>query len=331
MGRIAMIILALAAPAWAATDEGRGDGAQAGTTAMRRMRYTSRSRGEALAWQKEVREQLFEALKLDDLLGRKIDLKAKVLSSKACDGYTEQEVEINSTPGRRIKVVLTMPKGEEPPLAAVVCIHGHGGNRHVVYDRTSIYKGFAAALAARGAVTISTDVGQHEVFEKGRLLMGERLWDVMRCVDYVASLPQVDGSRIGCAGLSLGGEMAMWLGAMDTRISAEVSCGFLTVMDQMEKNHCMCWKFPGLRELVDYADIYALTAPRALQCQNGLKEGKTQFTVPIARQALSEIQPIYRDLGRPDNVELCVHGGGHEVDLPALLAFFEKHLGIAAR
>jgi len=39
------------------------------------------------------------------------------------------------------------------------------------------------------------------------------------------------------------------LGAMDERIAAEVSAGFLTTMDQMEHNHCLCWKFDGLREL----------------------------------------------------------------------------------
>ena len=75
----------------------------------------------------------------------------------------------------------------------------------------------------------------------------------------------------------------MWLGALDTRLAATVSSGFLTTMDQMEQNHCMCWKFEGLRALVDYADIYSLTAPRALQCQNGLREGPTDFWVPIAR------------------------------------------------
>jgi len=50
----------------------------------------------------------------------------------------------------------------------------------------SIYRGFATALAEKGVVTISTDVGQHEVYEAGRLLMGERLWDLMRCVDYLS-------------------------------------------------------------------------------------------------------------------------------------------------
>jgi esterase/lipase len=136
----------------------------------------------------------------------------------------------------------------------------------------------------------------------------------------------VDASRIGCAGLSLGGEMAMWLGAMDERIAATVSAGFLTTMDHMEQNHCMCWKFDGLRELVDFADIYSLTAPRPLQCQNGLREPENQFYVPLARGAMKEIQAIYNDTGKPENITLDVHDEGHVIDLPALLSFLDKHL-----
>jgi hypothetical protein len=71
---------------------------------------------------------------------------------------------------------------------------------------------------------------------------------------------------------------------------------------------------------------FALVAPRPLQCQNGLLEPPTQFIVPLAREALREIRPIYADLGAPGRVALDVHGGGHEIDLPALLAFFEERL-----
>ena len=169
-------------------------------------------------------------------------------------------------------------------------------------------------------------MSQHEVYEKDRSLMGERLWDVMRCVDYLESLPHVDRSRIGCGGLSLGGEMSMWLGAMDERISAVASSGFLTKMDHMEQNHCMCWKFPGLRELADFADIYSLIAPRPLLCQNGLKEPPSQFYVPIARKAMKEVEVMYGDFKCPDRAVLHVHEGGHEIHVPSLLAFLEKHL-----
>jgi hypothetical protein len=310
-----------------------GRSAEGGESALRSMRYTSRPLVEAQTWQQQVRASLWPLLKLEDLLAERatIALNPTVLSSVQKDGWQLQQWEINSTPARRIKVLVGRPTQSAAPRPAVVCVHGHGGNQHSVYEPKSLYRGFASALAQRGYVTIAADVGQHQVYEDGRTLMGERLWDLMRCVDYLQSLPEVDKSRIGCAGLSLGGEMTMWLGAMDTRVAATLSSGFLTNMDQMEQNHCMCWKFDGLRELVDFADIYALTAPRPLLCQNGLQEPPSQFPVPLAVDALREIGLIYTDYGRPQNAALQAHLEGHIINLPGLLAFFDQALHAAAK
>jgi hypothetical protein len=308
--------------------------------ARRSMRYTSQSADGAKAWQEELRARLFQLLKMDDLIPKRasIPFSPEELHCAGRGTYHIKEMEINSTSDRRIRIVVTLPGTEEGPVPAVVCIGGHGSDLYTPYDHRSItgkglktesdsiYKGFGTVLSTMGYVTISTTVSQHEVYEKGRLLMAERLWDLIRCVDYLQSMPEVDHCRIGCAGLSLGGEMAMWLGAMDERIASTVSAGFLTTMDHMEHNHCMCWKFEGLRELVDYADIYSLIAPRPLQCQNGMLEPASQFYVPLARQAMEEIRTIYKDLGNPENVVLDVHEEGHVIDLPGLLYFFEKHL-----
>jgi len=304
------------------------------------MRYSSRPKEDAVIWQKHVRSKLFQLLKMNKLLREKssIPFGEKELSHADRGEYHIMEVEINSTSSRRIRAIVTIPNSKDKPFPAVVCIGGHGSDLYSPYDpktisgqgpikkSDSIYKGFGTILAKRGYVTISTTVSQHEVYEKGQLLMAERLWDLIRCVDYLQSMSEVDGQRIGCGGLSLGGEMAMWLGAMDERIVATVSAGFLTTMDHMEQNHCMCWKFEGLREEVDFADIYSLIAPRPLQCQNGLLEPVSQFYVPLARRAMEEIRTIYKDMERPENVILDVHGEGHVIDLPGLIYFFEKHL-----
>jgi len=308
--------------------------------AQRSMRYTSRSADDAKAWQRDVRVKLFQQLRLDDMISKRnlIPFDPKELSGADRGTYHVREIEINSTSSRRILIVVTVPRGTDGLVPAVVCIGGHGSTLYSPYDpdtlaakdsrakSDTIYRGFGTVLAARGYVTISTTVSQHEVYDEGRLLMGERLWDLIRCVDYLQSMPEVDDRRIGCAGLSLGGEMAMWLAAMDERVAATVSSGFLTTMDQMEKNHCLCWKFDGLRELVDFADIYSLVAPRPLQCQNGMLEPPTQFYVPLARRAMEEVRMIYNDLGRPENVVLDIHEGGHVIDLPGLVSFSEKHL-----
>ncbi|UCE41809.1 MAG: acetylxylan esterase [Candidatus Aminicenantes bacterium] len=285
---------------------------------------------EALEWQEGLRRDLAQLMKITDLMKRqeRYGFDVSILQEKTEDGFIKREIEFRSTPSRRIRVILTLP---QPPVTrrvpAVVCLHGHGGSRYVVYQAGGPYRGFATELARRGFVTIAPDVGQHDIFEEGRTLMGERLWDAMRCVDYLESLSEVDPNRIGCAGLSLGGEMAMWLAAMDARIRAAVSSGFLTVMDQMERNHCLCWKFDGLRELVDFPDIYAMTAPRALQCQNGRQEPTSQFNIIMARYAYEQILPAYLDFNQPDNLELNIHDGAHVVDVPPLVKFLAWHLG----
>jgi len=46
----------------------------------------------------------------------------------------------------------------------------------------------------------------------------------------------------------------------------------------------------------------------------------------MARGALREIELIYADLNQPENVVLVAHEGGHVIDLPSLMMFFEKHL-----
>jgi len=292
---------------------------RAGESPERKMPFRATTPTDAKAWQEQSRELLSRLLKLTDLQatreanGKAIPFDMKTLATEDRRKFIRTEIEFNSTPTRRIKAIVTIPKtSDQKHFPGVVCIHGHGGNREIVYDPKSIYAGFATDLAENGFVTISTDVGQHEVYEEGRTLMGERLWDVLRCADYLASLPQVDANRMGCAGLSLGGEMAMWLGAMDPRMKVTVSSGFLTTVKNLQNGHCMCWDFPGFTENFDFSDIYSLIAPRSLLCQIGAKEtAPGGFPPTLAYEAMANIQRAYAIDNVGHRARLDVHPGGH--------------------
>ena len=299
--------------------------------------FRASSVADATAWQLESRRLLARALRLEDLLAPRqgglatssLPFDARELGRIRLKRYERLELELNSTSTRRIRVILTLPvrAASDVRHPAVVCIHGHGGNRAIVYDTGNLYRGFAHALAGAGYVTISTDVGQHTVYETNRTLMGERLWDVMRCVDYLASRPQVDASRIGCAGLSLGGEMAMWLGAMDDRVQAVVSSGFLTTVANLRQGHCPCWDFPGLTENFDFSDIYSLIAPRALLCQVGeLEMPNGGFPVEIAEPAMRRIRTAYAVWNAADRAVLDVPDVGHVFVLERPLPFLASQL-----
>jgi hypothetical protein len=64
-----------------------------------------------------------------------------------------------------------------------------------------------------------------------------------------------------------------------------------------------------------------------LLCQNGLQEPDNQFPVSIAREVLKEIKMIYEDYEQPELVDIVAHQGGHEIDLPSLMSFFDTYLG----
>lgn len=302
--------------------------AVAAENAMRTMRYASMPKKEAVLWQQEVRAKLFDLLKMSDLVADDTDipLELEMHASRDEDGYAFHEMEMNSTPGRRMQFVATTPTGREGPFPAVVFLAGHGGTRHTVYGERGGYYHVGRLLAAGGYVTVSANISQHAVYEAGRTNMGERLWDLVRCVDYLLARDDVDPERIGSGGKSLGGEMVMWLGAMDERVKANLVSGFLTSMDQMEQNHCMCWKFPGLRELVDFADIYSLIAPRPVLFQNGVDERASQFPPALALEVFEELAVTYHDFEVPENASLVAFKGGHVVHVPSVLGFFDQHL-----
>jgi hypothetical protein len=293
-------------------------------------KFKATTEKDAHAWQEESRKFLADALKLDGVPGttKPLAFNEKLLRTSKQEEFTWSELELSATRGRRMKAVLTVPIADTPmKYPAVVCIHGHGGSRFIVYDPLSLYRGFATDLARRGCVTISVEVGQHQVYEEGRTLMGERLNDVVRCVDYLVGRPEVDADGIGCAGLSLGGEMAMWLGAMDTRVKATVSSGFLTTVANMRTGHCPCWDFPAFSENFDFADIYGLIAPRALLCQIGREErAPGGFPVDVAEAAMADVRKVYAAFGKKDKPILDLHPAGHVYVNKTTIPFLDGEL-----
>ena len=70
------------------------------------------------------------------------------------------------------------------------------------------------------------------------MLIGEtfakyEIWDAMRGVDYLASLPDVDPHRIGAFGCSGGGTVTALTSALDPRIAAIGTACYITSFDTL--------------------------------------------------------------------------------------------------
>jgi dienelactone hydrolase len=125
---------------------------------------------------------------------------------------------------RTIQGYLVVPPGTEP-RPAVVFVHGSGGDR-------SQLLGLAAQLAKRGVVALTISAPSQSVtstpktinglLDQARSLTVGDVVAVRRAVDVLQTLPQVDGSRIGYLGWSLGARVGAVVAAAEPRIKALV-------------------------------------------------------------------------------------------------------------
>lgn len=104
---------------------------------------------------------------------------------------------------------------------------------------------------------------------------GERVWDAMRAVDYLLTLPAVDPKRIVVTGLSLGGEITTWTAALDARLAAAMPAGYSPDTDVMyyHGNHpCWLWRWSNVREYIDTSSLHGLIAPRPMVVMTGRQD-----------------------------------------------------------
>lgn len=111
-------------------------------------------------------------------------------------------------------------------------------------------------------------LGVRELNWAGTTWAGVNFGDDSRCVDYLLSRKEVDGSRIGCTGLSGGGWRTNMMAALEPRLKAVVSVGWMTTGDAQQAYNvagaigtfCL---LPGVWTRIDVPDLISMAAPMA--------------------------------------------------------------------
>lgn len=170
--------------------------------------------------------------------------------------------------GDRVPAWLFIPLGVRKPRPAIVCLHQ---TTRIGKDETAGLGGkpelhLALELAQRGYVTIAPDYPNFGEYPYDPYVNGytsatmKGIWNHMRAIDVLQSLPEVDGTRIGAVGHSLGGHNALFLAAFDARVKAVVSsCGF-TSFEKYMKGDLTGWSHRGYMPLI--ADVYGKSPAR---------------------------------------------------------------------
>lgn len=242
---------------------------------------------------------------------RRATPSVNVGSAEHLKGFTRTRIDYESEPGCWVPAYLLVPHtplqasahaetGTAARCPAALCLHqttaigkgepaGLGGLENLRY---------AAELAARGFVTLApdypgfgdSDTDPYPLGYASTTLKG--VWNHMRAVDLLASLPYVDEKRIACIGHSLGGHNALFVSAFDPRLAVTVtSCGFTSFARYREadpvkwESNC-AWAqdkyMPRIRDIYqcdparipfDFCDILAAVAPRSIFVNAPLHDG----------------------------------------------------------
>jgi dienelactone hydrolase len=167
---------------------------------------------------------------------------------------------------------------------------------------------------------------------EGRVLWGMMVYDSLRALDVLAARADVDASRIGTVGMSMGSTMAWWLAALDERIKVTVDLNCLTDFQSLLdhkglKLHGIYYYVPSLLLHFTTAQINALVAPRAHLALAGLRDELTP--VEGLDRIDRALQQVYADAGVAERWKLLRYDVAHQETAEGrreVLAFLERHL-----
>ncbi len=315
----------------------------------RQLTFHAQTREQAESWQTTLRETLMRLL--GRLPEKPATPDVQLIETVETPEFTRQLIVVQTAPGEYMPCYVLLPHAPRPASKTIIALHGHGtwGAKGIVgiadspveaefirqlnYDYARqfaarghlvfapVLRGFAERMEPRPTVEAGSPDGPmwlsscREVALNailcGTTLLGLRVWDVMRLVDYVATRPDVNMETLACAGLSGGGTVTLFATALDLRIRRAIVSGYLNTFRTsiMSIDHCSCNYIPGLVQVAEMPDLAGLIAPRPLLVESGLHD--PIYPVEGTRQALDELRTVYRCFGAEDRLESDIFEGEH--------------------
>ena len=266
------------------------------------------------AWQAraaELRKQILVSAGLWPM-PEKLPIKAVVFGKLDRGDHTIEKVYFESLPGFYVTGNLYRPKNATGKLPAVLCPHGHWAYGRL--ENQPLHSGPARAIsfARQGYVAFSYDMvgyndsaaithrfANHNETGVEALwsvnLLGLQLWNSMRVVDFLLTLPEVDAERIACTGESGGGTQTFLLMAVDERIKLAAPVNMVSFLMQ---GGSLCENAPNLRVDTNNVEIAALMAPRPMMMVSATGDW-TKNTMTLEYPA---VRSIYRLFGAEDKL-----------------------------
>lgn len=267
-------------------------------------------------------------------------LDPKTEEEADCGTYVRRLVTYESEPGSRVPAYLCVPKAVlngGRKVSAVLCLHGTDnvvGHGTVVGLGTRANRQYAAELAGRGYVTLAPSYPLLAKYQPDVTKLGwesgtlKAVWDNIRGLDYLETLPFVDGKAMGTIGHSLGGHNSVYTAVFDDRLKVVVSsCGLDSFLDYYggdetrwlpEKGWCQTRYMPKLAAYkgrladipFDFHELVGALAPRHVLIVAPLKD--TNFKADSVDRIAAAARPVFKLYGHADRLRIEHPDCGHD-------------------
>ena len=323
-------------------------------------------------WRKTARQKVLDCM-LTPPPAPADGYDVKVLYEEQRDGYKARKITLRLSRYYTVPAYILIPDGKGP-FPAVNVLHDHGAHlfigkekvvRPLACEDSTVIKDaeewlagygnqfFGDYLAQHGYVVLATDApmwgerGQKEGPRRDRydMIAGNMMmygvdlsaymtYDDVSATDYLATMPEVDASRIGCTGWSMGAYRAWMLAALSDHIKASASvCWMVTTDEQMSmkyqrtENGGFANCLPGLRRWLDYPHVASIACPKAMLFINGSQD--KLFPVAGVEKAFQIMHEVWKSQGADENLETELWDMPHRCPVSAqqrVLDFFREHL-----
>lgn len=293
-----------------------------------------RTLAEWEAHKQKLREQILFAAGLVPM-PEKTPLKPVIFGKIQHAGYTIEKVYIETLPGYFLGGNLYRPRARTGKLPGVLTPHGHWTYGRLENQTLISAPARCINLARQGFVTFSYDmVGYNDSAQTPHDFGGPReqlwsfgslglqLWNGIRALDFLESLPDVDPERLSMTGESGGGTQTFLLTAVDDRIKYAVPVNMISAIMQ---GGGICENAPGLRFETFNVEIGAMMAPRPMLMVSATGD----WTRNTPTEEFPAIRSIYALYGKPENVETVQIDAPHNYNKPsreAMYAFFNQRI-----
>lgn len=302
----------------------------------------------------------------------RVPLDLKVLEEIDCGSYVRRKIAYNVDPQDRVESYLLVPKKLQGRTPAILALHGTNayGKDLIVGLIEKLPTSDAAGtrrqyygqeLAERGYIVLAPDYWYYGLYRgKYRISRGEKydpyqrgyasasmkgVWNHMRAIDLLETMPEVDASRIGSIGHSLGGYNTLFLGLFEPRVKVMVSsAGYNAFPDyaaskygggdlsnwgidkQMRRMRTVYNNAPE-QVPFDFPELLAALAPRPVFTSAPLQDD--YFDHPGVLKCLDAARPVYALFGGEGNLEIQSPDARHDfpdAQRQAAYEFLDRHL-----